>query len=125
MAPYITKMSATQQLTYYDQYVSNFKKKVIGNKPLNALQLYLMNAGKPHLVKRINSPLTPVLTPAEFAANKDLDLDKDGVVTIKDMQQRVDNIRNDPGYKAVVEALNKQYQMTLGIKCQLQGQPQL
>lgn len=114
MAPFFKDMSASQQMVYYDQYVSNYQSKVTGDQPLNALQLYLMNAGKPHLVKQINNPNAQVLTDDEYKANtpkgsafSPLDHDKNGKITISDMQFFVNNIRNDPGYKAAVEVLNQ------------------
>jgi len=108
IAPYITNMSATQQLTYYDQYIGNCKAGYAGDKPLNALQLYLMNAGKAGLINQTNNPLAQVVDDQDYNGNKALDLDGDGKITMKDMKQRVENIKNDPGYKTAVEALKQQ-----------------
>lgn len=106
IAPYITKMSATQQMTYYNEYVGNFRSKYGGNQTLNALQLYLFNAGRPDLVNSTNNSGQVVLTGKDATSNPIINKDKNNEITMAEMQARLDEIQREPGFQAALEAYN-------------------
>lgn len=98
------KMSAVEQLTYYDAYVNNLKP-FTGGKNLGALELYLMNAGKVGLINNTNNNGTKVVDDKNYEINKPLDHNGNGVIDMEDMKTHIDKIRREPAYQLAMSAL--------------------
>jgi hypothetical protein len=99
------KMSAVEQLTYYDAYINNLKP-FTGGKNLGALELYLMNAGKVGLINNTNANGTQVVDDKNYEINKPLDHNGNGVIDMEDMKTHIDKIRREPAYQLTMAALS-------------------
>lgn len=89
------------QLPYSLRYFRSHLRRVPGGKYANAAQLWLANLAPAHLGRADGVVYSREKHPKQYSANAGLDVDRDGVITVSDLQVKMDQIANGtaPGRK--------------------------
>lgn len=89
------------QLPYSLAYFRSHLKRLPTGKYENAAQLWLANLAPAHLGRADGVVYSQAKHPGPYSANAGLDVDRDGVITVADLQVKMDQLANGtaPGRK--------------------------
>lgn len=82
------------QLPYSLSYFRSHLKRLPAGKYENAAQLWLANLAPAHLGRSDGVVYSMAKHPGPYSANRGLDVDRDGVISVDDLKAKMDQLRN-------------------------------